>query len=355
MVLPRARLCRDRGCDPHRTAWLTAARQRPASPLAIFRIATSRKQARGSAVSRNERNRALAASESTLAVRERKRYICRVERLEDHAVNVFTDGSSLQRPRRGGYAFIFVTVDVAGREVVDEFSPAGCPGANNQEMELKACVEALELLAGRRSPVDLNRFSKIVMYTDSSFVHKHFDTAKFQWSTNRWMRTSGPPVMHAHLWKGLVGAVKHVGLPVSIEWVRGKSSKHTKRVDKLAKDSAKRPFARAPTVRSVRRKRTSKSVEPGSVGVEGQEIDIQIMTAEYQRVQRCSRYKYEVVSEDSPYAGNVDFVFSGEALLHRYVYRVRFNEDPDYPQIAEMIDVIGPAQRTPDAAESEAD
>jgi ribonuclease HI len=278
-----------------------------------------------------------------------------VERLEDHAVNVFTDGSSLQGPRRGGYAFVYVTVDEDGQEVVDEFSPDGCAGANNQEMELKACVEALKLLAGHRTPVDLERFSKIVIYTDSTFVHKHFDTAKFQWSTNRWMRRSGPPVLHAHLWKDLVGAVKRVGLPVYVDWVRGKSSKHTKRVDKLAKDSAKRPFGRAPSVRSVRRKRTSKSVETGSVGVEGQEIDIQIMTAEYQRVQRCCRYKYEVISEDSPYAGNVDFVFSDEALRHSYIYRVRLNEDPNYPQIAEVVDVIGPARRGSEPTEIETD
>lgn len=278
----------------------------------------------------------------------------RVERLEDHAVNVFTDGSSLQRPRRGGYAFLFVTVDEDGQEVADEFSPDGCTGANNQEMELKACVEALKLLAGRASPVDLERFSKIVIYTDSRFVHKHFDTAKYQWSTTGWMRRSGPPVMHAQLWKELVAAIKRVGLPVHVDWVRGKSSKHTKRVDKLAKESAKRPFGRAPSVRSVRRKRTSKSVERGSVGVEGQEIDIQIITAEYLQVQRCCRYKYEVMSEDSPYAGNVDFVFSDEPLRHRYIYRVRLNEDPAYPQVAEVIDVIGPARRTSEVAETDA-
>jgi ribonuclease HI len=277
-----------------------------------------------------------------------------MEFLDEHAVNVFTDGSSLQRPRRGGYAFLLVTVGQDGREVVEEFSPNGCMGANNQEMELKACVEAVKLLAGRRSPVDLARFSKIVIYTDSAFVHKHFGTAKFEWSTNRWMRRSGPPVMHADLWKELVSLVKRIGRPVYIEWVKGKSSAHTKRVDKLAKDSARRPFDRAPSVRSVRRKRTSKSVEAGSVTVEGQVIDIQIVAAEYQRVQRCCRYKYEVMSEDSPYAGNVDFVFSSESLRHRHIYRVRLNEDPQYPQIVEVVAVVGPAQRGAESPEAEA-
>jgi ribonuclease HI len=275
-----------------------------------------------------------------------------MERLEDHAVNVFTDGSCLQRPRRGGYAFLFVTVDQAGREVVAEFSPNGCAGANNQEMELTACVEALKLLGSRRSPVALERFAKIVIHTDSMFVHKHFDTAKFQWSTNRWMRRSGPPVLHAHLWKELILAVKRVGLPVTIDWVRGKSSTYTKRVDKLAKDSANRPFGEPSTVRAVRRKRTAKAVEAGSIKAEGQEIDIQIVAAEFQKLQRVCRYKYEVMSEDSPYAGNVDFLFSEEALLTRHIYRVRLNDDPDYPQIAEVIDVLGPAQRVSEPGEN---
>jgi ribonuclease HI len=277
-----------------------------------------------------------------------------MERLEDHAINVFTDGSSLERPRRGGYAFIFVTVDDNGYEVIDEYSPNGCLGGNNQEMELTACVEALKVLAGHGSPIDLERFSKIVIYTDSAFVHKHFRTAIFQWSRNKWMRQSGPPVLHAELWKELLAAVsrlRRVGLPVDIEWVRGKSSRHTKLADRLAKDSAKRPFGRAPTVRAVRRKRSPKSVEPGSVPVEGQEVEIQIITAEYQRVQRCCRYKYEVMSEDSPYLGNVDFVFSDEALRSRHIYRVRLNEDPVYPQIAEVLEVVGAAQRAADATE----
>lgn len=267
-------------------------------------------------------------------------------RLDDHAVNVFTDGSCLPGPRRGGYAFLFVTVDEDGREVVEEFSGPGISGANNQEMELTACVEALKRLSSGRSRLDLARFRKVVIHTDSMFVCENFDTAKFQWSANRWMRKEGPPVLHAHLWKALVAEAKRIGMPVVVKWVPGKSSPHTKCVDKLAKEAAKGAFGRAPGGRTVRRKHTAKSVEPGSVGVEGQEIEIQIVTAEHQRVQRCWRYKYEVMSADSPYFGNVDFVFSDRVLRTSYVYRVRLNEDPKYPQIVEVLKVVGPAQRS---------
>lgn len=273
-----------------------------------------------------------------------------MERLDDHALSVYTDGSSYESPRRGGYAFLFVTTGEDGEEVVHQFSPNGCPDANSQEMELKAVAEALKLAGSQRSPVDLSRFSKVEIFTDSTTVHGGFGAAKFEWSKSRWMRKSGPPVLHADLWKEVVAAIKRLRMPVHVNWVRGKGNRHTKLVHKLAQSSAQRPFSRPVTVRTVRRKRTSRSVDPGSVPAEGQELEIQIITAEYLRVQRCLRYKYEVMSE-GPHLGSVDFVFSDEALKTRYIYRVRFNEDPAYPRIDEVIARVGPAERSADTVE----
>jgi ribonuclease HI len=113
-----------------------------------------------------------------------------IDRLDDNAINIYTDGSSKQKPRRGGYAFIYVTVDADGEEVVDERSPDGSLGSNNQEMELKAVVEALKLLSTVGSPVALRRFDKIVVFTDSAYVHENFETAKFEWSRRQWNRRS---------------------------------------------------------------------------------------------------------------------------------------------------------------------
>ncbi len=39
--------------------------------------------------------------------------------LDERAVNVFTDGSSLPSPRRGGIGIGIFTVDDAGHEVID--------------------------------------------------------------------------------------------------------------------------------------------------------------------------------------------------------------------------------------------
>jgi ribonuclease HI len=106
--------------------------------------------------------------------------------LDERAVNVFTDGSSLPSPRRGGTGICIVTVDEAGHEVIDNIQPQGYQGATNQQMELMACIQALRELRGKHPPVDLERFSKIVIRTDSQYVADSVYNARFVWPTNRW-------------------------------------------------------------------------------------------------------------------------------------------------------------------------
>jgi ribonuclease HI len=260
-----------------------------------------------------------------------------MERLDDNAINIYTDGSSKQKPRRGGYAFVYVTVDREGNEVVDERSPDGSLGSNNQEMELKAVVEALKLLRTARSPVALNRFDRIAIFTDSAYVHDHVSTAMHQWSRRQWTRSGGAPVLNADLWHELLRQMRLVGKPVDFKWIRNKSSPFAKRVDKLAKASADRPLARPPMFRGVRKKLTEESVDPGVVPVEGQAVDIRIVVSEYLRRQRTWRFKYEVMSE-GPLQGKVDFVFGDRPLLQRNTYTVRLNDDPDFPKIVEVVE-----------------
>ena len=83
--------------------------------------------------------------------------------LDDNAINVFTDGSMKERPRRGGVGYRIVTVDNGGHEVTWDSDLAGYLGATNNEMELQAVILALKHVSGRRPPVDLRRFNKIVV------------------------------------------------------------------------------------------------------------------------------------------------------------------------------------------------
>jgi hypothetical protein len=46
-----------------------------------------------------------------------------MEQLDDNALNIYTDGACIPKPRRGGYAWLYVTTGEDGREVVQEYSP----------------------------------------------------------------------------------------------------------------------------------------------------------------------------------------------------------------------------------------
>src|SRR5712691_3560240 len=84
--------------------------------------------------------------------------------LRDNALNIFTDGASLPHPRRGGIGIRFVTTDAAGDAVVDERCLPGYASATNNQMELMACIKALEMAHDHPK---LEAVKEVWIYTDS--------------------------------------------------------------------------------------------------------------------------------------------------------------------------------------------
>jgi hypothetical protein len=125
---------------------------------------------------------------------------------------------------------------------------------------------------------------------------------------------------------------------VQVEWVPGKSSHHTKVVDRLAKESAERPYSRPLSGGVVRRKRSEERTDPGVVPMRGQVADVYIVEGQYLAAQRSSRYRYKVQGGDLD--GAIDWAFSDLQLRPGHAYRVRFNDDPSYPQIVERIEEV---------------
>ena len=78
----------------------------------------------------------------------------------------------------------------------------------------------------------------------------------------------------------------------------------------------------------------------GSVKMQGQQILIKLITSEYLKEHKIYKYRYEVLSEESEYFGNVDFIYFGEPLRTRYKYLVRVNDDNRFPQILEVLEVV---------------
>jgi ribonuclease HI len=211
-------------------------------------------------------------------------------------------------------------------------------------MELQAVIEALQLATGRRSPLDLSRYDKIAIYTDSGYVAENFTRAIHQWSTNGWKLASGAAPENLGQWRELLTLVRRVRRMrkrVDVEQISRRSDDHSRRVDNLAKKSAKSGGAtRFPLrPRNVTRKQTSNLVEPGCVKLLGQTETIRIVGSwRVGSPHSGYRYKYEVVG--GPNDRLVDLAVS-DAVMHRsHRYLVEFNADQGDPRILEVVSEV---------------
>jgi len=256
----------------------------------------------------------------------------------ENALNIYTDGSSFSSPRAGGIGVVYVRVDSIGNEEVINPAYPGFESATNNQMELQACVTALQDVR-RRDLAD--GLGKIVIHTDSMYVQGNVGSAIFEWSRNRWHTRAGTPVANTEQWKTLVGEIKtakNLGFRVDFKWVKGHSKDpHNRAADKAARRSAKSPLKKPPlNPVSVRRKRTKESVELGSVHMEGQRLTVRVITCEYLRSHGVWKLRYEVLSKASPYHGKVDFIYSDEFMKDGCSYYIRVNKDTANPRVAKI-------------------
>lgn len=260
--------------------------------------------------------------------------------IEENALNIYTDGSSYPKPRRGGYGIRIIYVDNQGKEKIEDIPIfESFAGATNNQMELLACVKAIE--EAKKSKY-YSKVNKINIFTDSTYVSQHYITAIFHWPVNKWMTRNNNPVANAEIWKKLIRVMKKSNKRIDIKWVRGHSGdEHNRRVHQLAKQSAKSLLKATPlSVVNVRRKKTNKVVNVGCVVMKGQRVSIRINTDEYLKTQKINKYRYEVISKGSKYYGLADFIFSKINLKAGHEYVVTFNTCPKSPRILKLIHEI---------------
>jgi ribonuclease HI len=268
-----------------------------------------------------------------------------VDALEEGALTIYVDGSMFSNPRRGGIGIRFAWLDDAGTEQVYDESLPSTSGATNNQMELEAPSVALDCALRGRTPLSLSNFKKIVVRTDSAYLHGHVSTALYTWPKMGWKTREGTAVLNQPDWERLVGLIKRVsqrhGLRVFFEWKRGKVGRHARAVDQLAKQSAKSAsFGRARPI-VVRRKKTTAAVAADSVRMEGQVVCIRIVQSQYLPGQRSlTRYRYEVDDAGSSYNGRVAWAESGHTLGPGHTYRVRMNTTQRNPRIEEVIEEV---------------
>ena len=251
--------------------------------------------------------------------------------MEENALNIYTDGSSFQHPRKGGMGILYIYIDNLGNETRIEFPVNGYHGATNNQMELNACVLALKNIPDFGEEV---KYKHIFIFTDSKYVVENVSNAMFVWPKTKWLKKDGAPVLNANLWKELHKQIHQIHKRVEIRKVKGHSTDlNNKRVDKLAKESAKKADKKPLVVQKLRRKISKEKTKVGSVGIKGQKITIRIISSDYLKVQKTYRYRYEVMSKASEYYGLVDYIVTNENVNPGYIYYVKLNNEQNNPRI----------------------
>jgi ribonuclease HI len=265
--------------------------------------------------------------------------------LDDGALTIYVDGSKYESPRRGGKGVHFAWVDDRGDEQTWDADLPATTGATNNEMELEAPIDALSLVRRGVVPVDLARFDKLVIRTDSMYVFRNLPNAISTWRKTKWTKKVRAAVLHSRNGKRLISEMKsihdHQRLLVRVEWSPGKKGRHAKIVDKLAKQSANSPASARTPPNLVRRKVSDREVDPGSVKLTGQTMTVRIIHVQYlPPPHRRSRYKYEVADKESPFHGYVDWAESELHLKPGHSYLVRMNDQQENPRIEELLNEV---------------
>lgn len=261
-------------------------------------------------------------------------------KIVENAIVIYTDGSMYPKGRRAGYGMVFVHHDRVGDEtVIDAHAPPGVRGVTGNEMELQACVIALERV---RDLAEFQTVDRIVIRSDSRYVTGNYMYAFGAWPRQKWHGVNGRPIEHADIWRHFVREYRKIRKRVELEWVKGKSSAFTKQVDRLAKESAKSPLSRRVHTESTRRKVSAAETIRGSVIMRGQTMTIRIVSAKRMRQQKVWSYRYEVISTEGGDFGKVDVFYFDRLLRHSYTYEVRVNDNTANPRILEILQEMGP-------------
>ena len=139
-------------------------------------------------------------------------------------VEIWTDGSCLGNPGKGGWAFL---VDFEGKTF--ELS-GGEANTTNNKMELLSVIKALEYLKGEN-------IKDIKINLDSQYVKNGIEIWINNWKKNNWKTSNKKEVKNQELWKELDNLVQNFS--ISWNWVRGHDgNKNNEVVDKLARSEA---------------------------------------------------------------------------------------------------------------------
>jgi ribonuclease HI len=257
---------------------------------------------------------------------------------DPHAVQISVDGSCYpSEGRKSGYAGVVVYPDDPTEH---QFIFQGFAESTINRMELSACIAALEWVKeegiGRR-------YSRVQIFSDSQYVVNGQFSAPF-WKKAKWRTAAGRPIDNWDLWKEFLSAKSKAGLRSDICKVQNKSTPLLKRVDKLAKAAAKS------------HPRIDRGLVIGKIGrakIQGaatmfpaanQVLVVRIVGSKTVGRTRENRFVFEVFDDTTSTYISKHFAYctpiTGAQLHRQRGFRVRMNDNTDYPQILEVIEEV---------------
>jgi ribonuclease HI len=257
---------------------------------------------------------------------------------DPHAVQISVDGSCYPNEgRKSGYAGVVVYPgDPTEHQVVFQ----GFEESTINRMELSACIATMKWV---KEEGIRRRHSRVQIFSDSLYVVNGQFSAP-SWQKAKWRTAAGRPIDNWDLWKEFLSAKSKAGIRIDICKVQNKSTPLLKRVDKLAKAAAKS------------HPRIDRGLVVGKIG----RAKIKGMTTMFPAANQVlvgrivgsktvgptleNRFVFEVFDESTRTYISEHFAYCTPiigAQLHRQRgFRVRTNDNPDYPQILEVIEEV---------------
>ena len=136
--------------------------------------------------------------------------------------DLYTDGSCLGNPGRGGWAAKCVGYfEISGNEL----------SSTNNRMEMTAVLEGLK----KCLEIDI---SEVRLFTDSNYVKNGITQWMPKWKVNNWKTSTGQDVKNKHLWLQ-IDIMSSRMKKVEWCWVKAHAgNEHNEHVDKLARERA---------------------------------------------------------------------------------------------------------------------
>lgn len=137
-------------------------------------------------------------------------------------LKIWTDGSCLGNPGRGGWAFVATDgINTAQRSGAEK-------DTTNNRMELMAVLRALTAA---------KKHSELEIHTDSQYVKNGMESWMKNWKRNNWRTADKKPVKNQDLWQALDAAAADI--KIHWHWVKGHAGHEmNESVDELARTAA---------------------------------------------------------------------------------------------------------------------